>query len=278
MNDIESFIQLRTLNKIARTLKPPSDGHTPTEEELLALIEPLVSDERLLGLIEPLIPPPIVGDDGLTPTKAELIALIKPLIKQLIPKVKDSDTPTDEKLQQLIRAMIPEPEPINLDAGKNNVSMGGKDIVELLKNLPEIDKLDISHLRNSVQLISAVGKSNKSGKHDSVSSRKNISGKDRVAGAGNEANNGDNEANDALPDAGSNYILESQQWHGGGITTLDAIGTINDVNKTFTFFGTPKVVAINGIMYRNGHGVTINNSTVTCDNPVGTGGDIYAFA
>lgn len=48
------------------------DGHTPTAEELVALITPL-------------IPEPVPGKDGLTPTAEELVALITPLIPAPVP-------------------------------------------------------------------------------------------------------------------------------------------------------------------------------------------------
>jgi len=87
-------------------------GHTPTKEELLELIKPLIpnipevihgktpSREELLALIEPLIPEPRHGE---TPTVDKLLGLIKPLI----PKVKDGETPSDDRLRKLILPLIP---------------------------------------------------------------------------------------------------------------------------------------------------------------------------
>lgn len=49
---------------------PPKDGKTPSKEELMALIKPL-------------IPPPEKAKDGKTPTKKELLALIEPLIPEM---------------------------------------------------------------------------------------------------------------------------------------------------------------------------------------------------
>jgi len=71
----------------------PADGHTPTEEELLELIKPLI---------------PVVAD-GHTPTEEELLELIKPLI----PVVADGHTPTEEELLELIKPLI------SLDTGEN---------------------------------------------------------------------------------------------------------------------------------------------------------------
>jgi len=93
----------------------PADGHTPTEEELLELIKPLIpvvadghtpTEEELLELIKPLIP---VVADGHTPTEEELLELIKPLI----PVVADGHTPTEEELLELIKPLI------SLDTGEN---------------------------------------------------------------------------------------------------------------------------------------------------------------
>lgn len=69
--------------------KDGKDGHTPTDEELLTLITPLI----------PQITQP---QDGHTPTDEELLALIRPLI----PEVKNGETPTDEQLLALIKPLI----------------------------------------------------------------------------------------------------------------------------------------------------------------------------
>lgn len=61
------------------------------------------------------------------------------------------------------------------------------------------------------------------------------------------------------------------------LSILAATGTVDDSNKTFTFASTPSVVVVNGAAYRHGHGVTISTTTATLDNPVGSGGDIYAI-
>lgn len=83
-----------SLNGVETITLHGKDGHTPTDEELLELIRPLVPD-------------PIPGEDGDTPTEEQLLALIKPLI----PKVKDGKTPTKPELRALIRPLIPDPIP-----------------------------------------------------------------------------------------------------------------------------------------------------------------------
>jgi len=69
----------------------------------------------------------------------------------------------------------------------------------------------------------------------------------------------------------SNLVTEN-------VTILEATGTIDDSNTTFTFSSSPSLIVVNGAVYRNGHGCTIAGLNVTLDNPVGTGGDIYGIA
>lgn len=63
----------------------------------------------------------------------------------------------------------------------------------------------------------------------------------------------------------------------GSFGILAATGTIDDANTAFTFASEPVVVVVNGATYRNGAGATISGTSVTLDNPVGTGGDIYGL-
>lgn len=74
-------------------------GETPTKEELLSLIKPLIPD-------------PIPGNDGITPTKKELQALIKPLIPKPIPGKDGNDS------------KVPGPRGL---PGKDGVGKPGKD-------------------------------------------------------------------------------------------------------------------------------------------------------
>src|SRR3990167_661609 len=107
------------------------DAHTPTNEELLALIIPL-------------IPEPI---NGKTPTKEEILSLIKPLI----PKVKDGETPSDKKLLALIETLIP-----NYDADlgylEDLIKQIKKEIPEPLNEEKLVEKIlqraDVSFKKN----------------------------------------------------------------------------------------------------------------------------------
>lgn len=76
---------------------------------------------------------------------------------------------------------------------------------------------------------------------------------------------------------GRNDITFNASGGGGSLAILAATGTVNDSNTSFTFASTPVVVIVNGAAYRNGNGAAISGAAVTLDNPVGTGGDIYAL-
>lgn len=113
------------------------DGHTPTDEELLELIVPL-------------IPEPRRGEDGKTPTTKELLALIRPLI----PKVKDGKTPTKGELTALIKTLIPAPiqgrEGKSGRDGKDGSPDTGEQIVTKVNGL-EVDpkkQIDFKHIKN----------------------------------------------------------------------------------------------------------------------------------
>lgn len=71
--------------------------------------------------------------------------------------------------------------------------------------------------------------------------------------------------------------------HGGGggsvgNSILTAGGTIDNSNTTFSFASKPTVVIVNGATYRENKGWSWLSPNITLDNPVGTGGDIYAMS
>jgi hypothetical protein len=63
----------------------------------------------------------------------------------------------------------------------------------------------------------------------------------------------------------------------GSLSVLAATGAVDDSNTVFTFVSEPTLVVVNGATYRHGFGCTIATTTVTLDNPVGSGGDVYAL-
>lgn len=73
----------------------PNDGHTPTTDELSAIIGKLLPSY---------IPAPVKGDPGETPTITELKRLIRPIVQKLKPK--DGKAPTQEEIVSITRPVI----------------------------------------------------------------------------------------------------------------------------------------------------------------------------
>lgn len=61
------------------------------------------------------------------------------------------------------------------------------------------------------------------------------------------------------------------------ISPITVTGTVDDSNTSFTAATTPTIVIVNGASYIHGAGCTISGTSITLDNPVGTGGSIYAL-
>lgn len=150
-------ITLRTVGE------PGADGHTPTREELLALIRPLMprainglnghtpSKRELLDIIIPLIP----ESDPNKPTREEIADLVSSLLPKKVTgkSGKDGLTPTEDELrfiiQPLIKTMMPifpkssEGKKIELPKEKK-----AKEIARELEGLVGVNKLDYKALKN----------------------------------------------------------------------------------------------------------------------------------
>lgn len=148
-------------------------GDTPTDEELVALIKPLIpnvkdghtpTEQELLALILPQIP---IVKDGETPDDKRLLALIRPLIPT--PEVIHGKTPTKNELEKIIKPLIPKAEKApNLPTVKEFIAMlKGKlsysDLIDLPNlmalhrqssktvSLSELDDVDLSALTKNAQ-------------------------------------------------------------------------------------------------------------------------------
>jgi hypothetical protein len=84
---------------------------------------------------------------------------------------------------------------------------------------------------------------------------------------------------------GSNVTLDDPPGVGGdvfgiGVDTELSIfvpsGTVDNSNTTFVFVEAPTLIVINGKTLRSGHGWS-GSLTVTTDDPVGNGGDIFSI-
>lgn len=126
-------VAMRLATKLAQ-VKDGEDGHTPTDEELIALIKPLIPDVQ----------------DGKTPTKDELLELIKPLI----PLTKHGEMPSDEHILTLIGSMMPVITPVdegaiekrieaNLESKLPQFGAAFRDGLELLNGEDRLDKVAV---------------------------------------------------------------------------------------------------------------------------------------
>lgn len=102
-----------------KSIRQPQDGHTPTDNELKALIVPLIPKVK----------------DGKTPTPEEIISLIRPLI----PEPKNGVSPTKEELISLIKQVIPDQTP--------------EEIRDKLESLEGEERLDAAAIKNLPKLI-----------------------------------------------------------------------------------------------------------------------------
>lgn len=195
-----------------------------------------------------------------------------------------------ESLIQRIVALIPTPKDgeDGDDAVIDEVSIVKKAAKLVLANLPEpkpvkIPKIDHEKLAGIVAQQIDEGKIKLKSKHiedyeDPTKSAevvlRRFIARGALHGAGDTVKAGTNITLTRNSD-GTTTISSS----GGSSSSpiLTATGSINDSNTVFTFATTPAFVVVNGATYIHGGGVTIAGTTVTLDNPVGTGGSIYGI-
>ena len=286
-------------DKIVESLKPTAEatskmaaflsamkgekGDSPTDKELLTLIEPLIpvvkdgetpTDERLLELIEPLIPVVYDGIDGETPSDEKIVLLIKPLI----PKVKDGETPTEKELVALIKPLIPK-----VVDGKTPVK--GKDY--FTKN--EVDEV-IDTVADKVSRDVANQLASKASKTYSVSELEGMQNATtgqvptkQADGSWAPATGGSGGGHviedEGIPltqratinftgagvtaiDAGGKTVVTIPGGGGSGFTELVATGAVNGSNLVYTFIQVPTYIVADGVWFKS----TLKNGTVAWTN------------
>lgn len=234
------------------------EGHTPTDEELLVLIRPL-------------IPEPEDGDDGHTPTDKELLALIRPLIP-VVQDGEDGKTPTTEELAALIGPLIPPPlegSPDSPDeiADKLNLLEGAVDM-SVIRGLDKLEKRVKETTPRGISIGASRGfQLYVDGAKKGLAQYLNI-----------------------IPGTGVSMVYSSAYGRNdltisasATSSILVATGTRNDSNMDFTFVSQPAIVVINGASYRSTGGAitwtwTAATLTVTLSSAVGSGGDIYGIS
>lgn len=271
---------------------------------------PEPSDERLIDLINPLIP---VVEDGHTPTTEELQTLMRPLI----PDVQDGHTPTNEELRALMRPLIPKvktPEKSKDFLTPKDISELTEDISDaVISRIPTPKPFTLTGAKTRDALTALRGDSRLS-----INALKGVDtyfdGKSenwwKMAGAKTFLMLEDTPiAYEALKfvrvnadETGLEFVSLADLLIAGinitltenpdgtvtinstaiGTGILDATGTINDANLSFTFTQLPSVIIINGGTYRQTGGAitwswNAGTLTATLSSAVGTGGSIFGL-
>lgn len=135
---------MRLAAKLA-TLEKGNDGHTPTKEELLSLITPL-------------IPEVSDGVDGETPTEEDLLALIKPLIP-VVKNGKDGVTPIVD-VEQIVRDVTTQVIPLipTVDTIEKDIPQLGEEIRDSLELLEGKERLNMSAIDGLIEALEALKK------------------------------------------------------------------------------------------------------------------------
>lgn len=149
----------------------------------------------------------------------------------------DAEAPS---VDEIVAAVLPYiPAPVKGDKGVDAVFDKDSFKKEMVEYIRKEKPFDISHIKGAQEFIFQTGQKNVKVKFEEL-----------MHGGGSSSS--------------------------GGFSVITVSGAINDSNKIFTTSTAPTLVNVNGTFYRNGHGVTISGTNITLDNPVGTGGDIYA--
>jgi len=297
----------REVDALLKELKSkwPKDGKTPTPEELLKLIKPL-------------IPKPIKGEDGKTPSEAQLLDLIERVMPDPIPgppgfglrgpKGEDGFVPAHRWNGTFIQFQNPDGSwgtPVNLQGPvtESVPSPWGGGVMphvivrtangQRFEGVHEIvfaDNLTVTKTINGVSVSGENGGSGGSGGIDF----------ETPTGTVDDSNLDFTVSNTPLyivvngaqmfEGAGYSYLagvisLDNPIGTGGfirsafgtGISIETPTGAVDDSNVTFTVTNEPKYIVVNGAQYFAGAGYSYVAVTLTLDNPVGTGGFIRSI-
>ncbi len=236
------------LEKMEILNKKGDKGDAPTQEELMALIVPLVEElgthlkdalptlEDIKALIPP--PPPV----PVLPTVAEIVEALKPHI----PKVKHGkDAVIDhELLARQLQPLIKIPK-VKVPEVTEEMILGA------IKN-----KLKSEHIKDLDVIIDKKVRPYMHGGGDTVDAGTNIT----------------------ITTVNGKKVISSTG--GASLSVLAVTGTVNDSNVSFTVASQPTLVAINGVLYRTTGDIitwTYLAGTLTLSQAVGTGGSVYAL-
>lgn len=304
----QSIIEKRSreVDALLKNIKdnPAKDGKTPTKDELLSLIKPL-------------IPPAIPGKPGKTPTQEEILELINLVMPDPIPGPpgigipgkpgKNGRIPNHKWTGTFIQFENPDGSwgpMVNLQGspaesieyGGPGPSMPSVTVVQGSTRFEGVTKIVIGDNLTAVRTPNGVV----------------ISGENGGGGGGSsldfETPTGTIDDSNLTFDVlntpiylvvngaqyfeGVHYTLAGltitlnnpigtggfiRSAFGSGLTVETPTGTVDDSNTSFTVSNTPKYIVVNGAQYFDGAGYTYLAGTITLDNPVGTGGFIRSI-
>ena len=255
----------RIKNELANIqLEKGEDGHTPTKEELTALIKPLIPKVK-------------DGEDGedyiLTQKdKREIASQIKvPIVEKEIKIIEKTE-------------IIKEQPIITNEIKEVAFSDNGEMIVYKINELPiELEyQIEKEHIKG-LEEYDEISKLAKQPKGSDFGTTVTLEGMIYVNGV----KKNDKQLNLI---AGTGVTLTYNSVRGVGEltisndsvegTVLTATGTINDSNLDFTFTSLPSIIVINGASYlQTGGAITWSWTTLTAtlSSPVGVGGSIYGI-
>lgn len=284
---------------------PIKDGKTPSRQELELLIKPLIprpipgdpgegpSEEYLLDLIESIMPDPVPGPP---PSEKQIIKLIK----KLLPKQKKTSIggiPKHEWNGTFIRFQLPNGEwgeYKNLQGSPGPESFGGPAPAASMQIPVKAGTgVEIHKDASGAQVISSTGTGSGSGNGNGNATTIEY---ETPTGTVDDSNVTFNvtRAPLYLVVNGVQYFEDQGYSRSGTVITLDnaigsggfirsafvssgvetPTGTVNDANTAFTVVNTPLFVVVNGQKLFEGAGYSLSGSTITLDNPIGSGGFI----
>lgn len=246
-------IHEKFINKISeidlQRIGPKGDiGRSPTREELLKIIEPLIPEV----------------EDGHTPTEEELLAIITPLVSE----AKDGKTPTREELEEIISSLMPEI-PTKEEIVKEIKSLIPKeiDIDKIAKLAAALVKLKLPKSVDIEEFLKSkkVEVKDINGLEQTLSALKNQTRQGYLHGGGVPSLSAGSNITLTLKNDGG-YTIASTA--GAGVWYQDEVpaGSKNGINITFTLAHSPTTVVflhLNGQYLVSGTDYTRVGTTIT---------------
>lgn len=224
LNDIKKSIEELSVVVKELTDKQPDIINNVLKEEL-----PAIDEEKIIAGIINGMPRPKAGRDG-QDAVIDYEKIKNDVLKDM-PIPKDGKDGKDGEVIETTKLV--------------------KEVITKIKELPEKERIDISHLKNSQQILGVMGKLNKL---DMSDLRWHGAGLGKVTTDATLTGSGT--PDDPLKAVG-----------GSGMTIETPTGDVDGVNMTYTVLRVPKYIIVDGINYFEGQGYSIVGLIITTDLP-----------